>query len=110
MIKNRTKNTTVSKDFKKLKSLYGKTKGLIGEKDIKTVVFQTRFGIHTFGVKSPIDILILNKKLKVAKLKKGLKPNLIFIWNPKYDIVIELQEDSIEKSKTEIGDHLDFNL
>ncbi|GEM_PF-5024313 len=43
---------------KRLKTLKGKTIGLIGREKIAPVVFETRFGIHTFGLKFPIDVLV----------------------------------------------------
>lgn len=55
-----------------------------------------------------IDILILDSNYKVAKIKKSLTPNKIFFWNPKYNLVIELPEGMIKKSKTIIGDQLEL--
>ena len=109
MLKNRTKNSIISKDVKLLRGLFKKSLGLIG-KNPDTVIFCTRFGIHTFGMKYPIDVLILDKGLKVINLKEKLKPNRIFLWNPLYKTVIELGEGKIDTSKTEINDILEFNL
>ncbi len=80
------------------------TKGLIGYKTPRTILIKTRFGIHTFGVKFPIDVLILNKKNQVTKLKKNLKPRRIFVWNPKYNKVIELPNNNINKNNIRVGD------
>lgn len=109
MLKNRTKNSIISKDIKLLRGLFKKSLGLIG-KNPDTVIFYTRFGIHTFGMKYPLDILILDKGLKVVHLKEKLKPNRIFLWNPLYKTVIELAEGKIGTSKTEINDVLELNL
>ena len=51
--------------------------GLIG-KDPTPLFFKTRFGIHTFGVITPIDVLILDKNYKVVKIK-ALLPLGLFI-------------------------------
>ncbi len=48
---------------KRLKTLKGKTIGLIGREKIAPVVFETRFGIHTFGLKFPIDVLVTESGL-----------------------------------------------
>ena len=79
-----------------------KALGLIGSK-IKPVFFQTRFGIHTFFVKYPIDALILDQNFKVVRFKTNLKPNRIFIWNPRFYNVVELPEGYITKNKIKIG-------
>ena len=72
------------------------------------MIFHTRFGLHTLFMKYPIDVIILDKQKKVAKLKKKLVPNKFFVWKPVYPLVIELPAGSITKSKTEIGDLLEF--
>lgn len=109
MIKNKTKNTIIAKDFQLLKGFLDKSKGLVGKRETKNVVFYTRFGIHTFGVKFPIDVLILDEKLKVTSVKENLKPNRIFLWNPEYSLVIELEKGTVKKSLTEINDFLEIN-
>ena len=72
---------------KRLKTFREKTIGLIG-KEIKPVTFETRFGVHTFGVKAPIDVLILDSQEKVIALKESLSPKRIFLWNPNKKIVV----------------------
>ena len=83
----------------KVKYLTGKNRllGLINSEKAYPVLIQTRFGIHTFGMRFPIDILILDKNNKVVKISKNLKPNRIFLWNPMFDKVIELPAGEIEK-------------
>ena len=108
MIKNKTQKTILSKDYSS-KNAFGKIKGLIGEKTPETIALKTRFGIHTFLLKFPIDVIILNKKNEVVKLKKGLLPNKVFFWNIKFDTVIELPNGFLEKSKTKLGDALEFS-
>jgi hypothetical protein len=103
MIKNKTRNTIVSKTFSK-KSALGKIKGLLGEKTPQTIVLNTRFGIHTFFLQFPIDIVILDKNNNVTALKKELKPNRVFFWNIRFDTVVELPGGYLRRSKTEIGD------
>lgn len=87
-----------------LKSFDEKSKGLIGAEEIKPVFFKTHFGIHTFGVKFPIDIVILDGKNRVVKTKKSLRPNRIFLWNPKFEKVLELPSGEIEKKRIKKGE------
>lgn len=85
-------------------TFWQKIKGLIGEKQVKPLLLQTRFGIHTFGVQLPIDILVLDKENRVVKCKVGLKPNRVFFWNPKHKRIIELASGFLDKNHIHIGD------
>lgn len=83
--------------------------GLLLHNKPVAMIFKTRFGIHTFFMKYPIDVIVLNNKNEVVKLKKCLKPNNIFLWNPIYSIIIELIAGTIEKNNIKISDKLQFN-
>lgn len=73
--------------------------GLLITDNPRNLLFKTRFGIHTFFLKDPIDILILNQEFKIVKIKKDLKPNKFFFWNPKFNLILELKTRTIEKLK-----------
>ncbi len=88
---------------KRLETLKEKTIGLIGRESIAPIIFETRFGIHTFGLKLPIDVLILDNQKKVAVLKESLSPNRIFLWSPRYKIVLELPTGTIKKHNIKKG-------
>ena len=94
----------------KVKKLSGlnKSKGLIGAEKADAVFFETRFGIHTFGLKFPLDVLILDNKNIVVKLKENLKPNRIFLWNPAWNKCIELTAGEIKKKNIEIGTEINL--
>jgi uncharacterized protein len=87
---------------KYLKNVFEKSKGLLGAKKPYPVYFQTRFGIHTFGMKFPIDVLILNHDKMVVKLVKNLPPNRLFFWNPQYYNVVELPGGIIKSQKIKL--------
>ena len=87
----------ISIEAKYLTSWREKSKGLIGEKKAFPVFFKTRFGIHTYGMKFPIDVVIVDQNMRVFLLRKNLKPNRFFFWNPIYDGVLELPVGEIKK-------------
>lgn len=76
-------------------------KGLLGTKKANSIYFQTRFGIHTFGMHYPIDVVILDNQYCVRVTKQKLKPNTFFFWNPLFQHVIELPEGAVTKLKIE---------
>lgn len=92
----------VTIEVKKVTGIIDKSVGLIGKKYPESILFQTRFGIHTFGLKFPIDILVLDND-RVVYVKENLFPNRFFIWNPKYKNVIELPQGFIKDKKITKG-------
>ena len=92
------------------KNLREKIQGLIGKKKPQSLMLKTRFGIHTFGLKFPIDVLILNNENKVASIKKNLKPNRIFLWNPMHDKVLELPSGTIQKYAIKVKIPIDISI
>ena len=88
---------------KRLESLIEKSVGLIGKEKAYPVMLETRFGIHTFGLKFSIDVLILDSQKRVVVFKETFSPNRIFLWNPRYKIVLELPVGTIKKYKIKKG-------
>lgn len=93
----------------RVKNLTGLSKatGLIGKEKIYPIFFKTRFGIHTFGLRFPIDVLILDNNDMVVCLRKNLKTNRVFFWNPKFEKVIELPVGFIQTSGIRKGGKID---
>lgn len=91
---------------KELKTWKEKMMGLLFKKEPKAVLMKTRFGIHTFGMRFPLDILVLDNEQKVVKLKESLKPNRIFMWHPLFDTILELPEKTIQREKIQHGSHI----
>lgn len=94
---NNAKQTSVRLIVKQAKTLFEKTIGLIRTSEPSNLLLKTRFGIHTFGMKYSIDVIVLNKDNIVKALKENLQPNRIFVWNPLYEIVIELRPGTIHE-------------
>jgi hypothetical protein len=104
---NQSQKTILSKDLKEAISLLDKFFGLLIKSNSRTLLFKTRFGIHTFFLKDTIDVLVLDQSSQVVKTQT-VKPNSIFLYNPIYQIIIELPQNAIKKSKTKIGDKLEI--
>lgn len=102
-IYNKSKDTEIYDNFKEVSTFSDKLFGLLKISNPRGLIFRTRFGIHTFFLKSPIDVIVLDKDFKVVKFAT-VKPNKLFFWNPKYTQVVELPEGSIQSTKTSIGD------
>ena len=107
-VKNKTKKTVLTTELIIPKSLLDQSLGLLKYKTPHAMLLKTHFGIHTFGMKYPIDVLILDNQNKVVAMKENLKPNKIFVWNFNYETVLELPTEIIKKTRTETRDFLHF--
>jgi len=90
--------------IKKLTKFSDKLLGLAFRKNIKPVYFETRWGIHTFFVKKPIDVVICDDDFIVRKIVRNLKPWKILVWNPMYKNVLELPLRNKKYSYIKVGD------
>ncbi len=100
----------VTLHVKKLTGFGEKAQGLLFAKKAYAIVIETKFGIHTFGLLFPIDVLVLDKFNKVVKTSRNLKPNRIFLWNPRFSRVIELPEGDIRRYQIGLGDSITLRL
>ncbi len=91
---------------KTLRTFREKSVGLIGAESISPVMFTTRWGIHTFGVRHPIDVLILDTHNRVVCMKKSLPPNRFFLWNPRYYTVIEVPAGTVHAHDIKVGSQI----
>jgi len=89
-------------------SLWDSFFGLIDKRNTPPMQFRTRFGIHTFFLSYPIDILVLDSELRVKVTKKNLLPFNFFFYNPTYYNVIELEAGFIAKNKINLGDKIEL--
>lgn len=107
-IKNQTKQTVIAEKAIVPTSLWEQSLGLLKYKTPIAMLLKTRLGIHTFGMRYRIDVLILDKQNRLMAKKENLKPNRIFLWDPRYETVLELPPGTINKTKTEIHDQLNL--
>ncbi len=64
-------------------------------------------GIHTFGMKFPIDVLFLNKRKCVIKLRERMVPRRLSMCLTA-DSVLELPPGTIARLGVARGDQLEF--
>jgi uncharacterized membrane protein (UPF0127 family) len=64
-------------------------------------------GVHTVGMKFPIDVLFLDRKRKVLKVRRSMVPWRIALCLRAYSVV-ELPSGTVEATGTVKGDALVF--
>jgi uncharacterized membrane protein (UPF0127 family) len=67
-------------------------------------------GIHTIGMKFPIDVLFLDKNCVILAMVSGMMPYRISGVHLRGFSVLELPSGTIKKSHTEVGDRLEISL
>lgn len=108
ILKNITKGTILATDLKIATSLPDKIAGLLKKSNPPSLLFKTRFGMHTFFLKNSIDILVMDNEY-IIKKASTIKPNRLFFYNLQYPYIIETHTGTIKKSKTEIGDKVSIS-
>lgn len=110
-IKNITKKTLLAENAKLCASIISKTLGLMFSKPQSLIfIFKKEkiVPLHMCFVFYPIDVLFLDKNKIAVEMKESFKPFNFYNPNNKSMYVIELPNGAIKKTKTEIGDKIDF--
>ena len=63
--------------------------------------------VHSFGMKFAIDLVYLDRKKRVRKIRKGMVPRRLSACLTAHS-VLELPVGTVEASRTEAGDQLEF--
>ena len=63
--------------------------------------------IHTFGMKMPIDVVFLDRDMRIKKLVAALPPWRIAVSFASCS-VLELESGAVDRSQTHVGDKLRF--
>ncbi len=112
-IKNVTKNKTISTNAEILDDIFLKFIGLMFSKQAyKALILKFNkekiISLHMFFVFYCIDVLFLDKNKTVVDKKENFKPFTFYKSKKKAMYVIELLNGTIKKTKTEIGDKIEF--
>lgn len=84
--------------------------GLLGKRRLDAgcgVLIRPSSGVHTFGMLFAIDVVALNKDMRVVKVWSRLAPFRITGVSLKTHCVLELAAGEIERCRIEPGDHLE---
>ncbi|HVX30153.1 MAG TPA: DUF192 domain-containing protein [Nitrolancea sp.] len=107
---NETRQTELGQRVAIARSFWSRGKGLMFRSELPTgtgLVIDPCSSIHTFWMRFPIDVLYLDKNGTVLRADHAMKPwriGPLFVRHGRF--VIELPAGTIERSRTERGDHL----
>lgn len=83
-----------------------KAQGLLGKGEASPIHFKTRWGIHTFGMKFPIDVLVCDDNFEVKKIFESVGSGRVIVWNPAWNNVFELKAGTVQVTGIILGDKL----
>ena len=110
---NLTKQTWLATKVRKADNFLTRLIGLLKRKHLgpeEALWLMPSKGIHTIGMKFPIDVVFLNRGHHVVGLMSGLSPYRISAVHLSGYSVLELPNGTIKKSCTEIGDQFEISL
>jgi hypothetical protein len=107
---NKTKNTVFSEEAVLAEDFFFRLIGFMFKRSIpkeKVLIFPKAFSIHTFFMFTCIDVIFLDKNLKVIKIYPSLRPWRI-VGSRRAFYILESCVGKIKESLTEIGDFFEL--
>jgi len=106
---NETGKSIIVEKLEVADSFFKRLKGLLGKESMEdgtALWIRNANSIHTFFMKFEIDVMFLDKNLKVKKCIQGVKPNEIIwpIWGARS--VVEMKAGHLKKINVTVGDQL----
>lgn len=113
MMTNSTKKTIIIKNSRFIDKNLAKFIGLmLSKRQNKALIFRFNkekiISLHMLFVFYPIDVLFLDKNKIVVDKKENFKPFAFYNSKKKAMYAVELPNGTIKKTKTEIGDKVEF--
>lgn len=110
-VANLTRNTVIATSVEVADSGATRGKGLLGRKGLDPgtgLWIVPCEAVHTFWMQFPIDLIYLDRDLRIRKLRTGVPPWRLSGCLTAHS-VLELASGTIRDSRTQAGDKLDFS-
>jgi uncharacterized membrane protein (UPF0127 family) len=112
-IVNLTKNTIVGSQVLVAGNAVTRLVGLLGRKSLEPgcgLLIEPSSGIHTFGMRFPIDVVALDAHMQVLGVWEKLGPCRFAAIHWRTRRVLELPAGTVRATRTELNDQLGFNV
>lgn len=109
VVKNRTRGATLAESVSLADTPTSRRIGLLRHHKLAPGeglwIYPTQ-AIHTFGMRFPIDVIFLDRHLRVKRLYPGLAPCRLttLVWGARS--VLELESGSLARTGTAVGDEM----
>ena len=91
---------------------WARLQGMLGscaDQEIPALWFSACSSIHTIGMKFPLDVIFLDRNLKVVKILLGVPPMRWMVYSAKAHSVLELITGRWDTNLISLGDQLEFS-
>jgi len=110
-ILNLTKGAVIAQEAQLATSLGQRIKGLLGKRSLsadEALILKPCSSIHTFFMHFAIDVLFLDKNMRIIRLTQNMSPSRLspIVWAS--CMVIELPAGKISQINTHVGDRVEF--
>jgi uncharacterized membrane protein (UPF0127 family) len=108
-VANATRGTVLGSEVRVADTAVSRLVGLLGNSDLRSgsgLLIEPSSGVHTFGMRFPIDVVALDRKLKVRGVWENLGPFRIAAVSFQTHKVLELPVGAIRESQTQVNDQL----
>lgn len=108
ILERREPKTQICANIEKAESFKQRLVGLIGTRAMKDygMYFEQCNWIHTFFMSCPIDVIYVDKKMKIKKIDHALKPWRLPLPVFTASSVIEVEAGTADKYKLQVGEEL----
>ena len=111
LVRNETRDRILAESAEVADSSAKRKKGLLGRNTFvrgEGLWIVPCEGVHTWGMKFPIDVLYLDKKSRIRKVLRAMMPWRLSVCLSAHS-VLELPAAVIEETGTQPGDQLDLS-
>jgi hypothetical protein len=111
-VANLTRGTLLGSEIRVADTAWARMVGLLGDSELRPgcgLLIAPSSGVHTFGMRFPIDVVALDRHLCVRGVWENLGVFRIAAVGLKTHKVLELPVGAIRDSQTQVGDQLVFH-
>jgi len=108
---NSTRGTIVGQCIRVAETGLTRIVGLLGERELQPgdgLLIVPSQGVHTLGMRFPIDIAVLDNEWRVIAIRRDLRPFRMTRVFWKAAAVLELPSGMLESTSTIVGDAIEF--
>lgn len=110
-VTNRTRGTVIGERVEVASTSLSRLWGLLGRSGLEAgggLWIQPSSGVHTMGMRFPIDVVGLDNNLRVVRLWRTLVPFRVTAVSLKVSSVIELAAGRANECMIEVGDAIEI--
>lgn len=114
VVLNKTRGVILSSRAEVARSFCKRAKGLLGRSFKEFSQGNALWivpcdGVHTFGMRFPIDVAYLDAEGRILRIYHQLAPFRIAALSLKAKSVLELPPGTLDQTNTDVGDRLEFS-